>query len=80
MKLNREEIAARLAASPEHDVCVLRIEEGDFGCEEHRDPPRLWLLTETAAGERRSLELPEPRVEALGLTEGCTCCFADLHP
>ena len=79
MKLSHEEIAARLAASPEHDVCVLRIEEGDFGCEEHRDPPRLWLLTETAAGERRSLELPEPRVEALGLTEGCTCCFADLH-
>ena len=30
MKLNHEEIAARLAASPEHDVCVLRIEEGDF--------------------------------------------------
>ena len=52
MKLSHEEIAARLAASPEHDVCVLRIEEGDFGCEEHRDPPRLWLLTETAAGER----------------------------
>ena len=80
MKLSHEEIAARLAASPEHDVCVLRIEEGDFGCEDHRDPPRLWLRTETAAGERRSLELPEPRVEALGLAEGYTCCFADLHP
>ena len=51
MKLSHEEIAARLAASPEHDVCVLRIEEGDFGCEEH-----------------------------LGLAEGYTCCFADLHP
>ena len=80
MKLSHEEIAARLATSPEHDVCVLRIEEGDFGCEEHRNPPCLWLLTENAAGERHSLELPEPRVEALGLAEGCTCRRADLHP
>ena len=31
MKLSHEEIAARLAASPEHDVCVLRIEEGISG-------------------------------------------------
>ncbi|MDO4316210.1 MAG: hypothetical protein Q4C45_10565 [Oscillospiraceae bacterium] len=79
MKLSNEEVAARLAAAPDHDVCVLRIEDGDFGCEEPKDPPLLWLLVQTADGARRSRELPEPRVEALGLTEGCTCRLEDLH-
>lgn len=79
MKLSKEEAASRLAAAPEHDVCVLRIEDGDFGCEEPKDPPLLWLLVQTADGKQVSLELPEPRVEALGLTEGGTCCLADLH-
>ena len=36
MKLTQAEAAARIAAAAGHDVCVLRIEEGDFGCEEHR--------------------------------------------
>ena len=31
MRLTDEEVAARIAAVPEHDVCVLRIEDGDFG-------------------------------------------------
>lgn len=80
MRLSDEEAAARIAAAPGCDACVLRIEDGDFGCEEPKDPPLLWLLVQTADGNRRSLELPEPRVEALGLTEGRACRFEDLHP
>jgi hypothetical protein len=79
MRLSNEEVAARLAAAPEHDVCVLRIEDGDFGCEEPKDPPLLWLMVQRANGDKLSRELPEPRVEALGLTEGCTCRMEDLH-
>jgi hypothetical protein len=79
MRLSNEEVAARLAAAPEHDVCVLRIEDGDFGCEEPKDPPLLWLMVQRANGDKLSREIPEPRVEALGLTEGCTCKLEDLH-
>jgi hypothetical protein len=79
MRLSDEEVAARLAAAPEHDVCVLRIEDGDFGCEEPKDPPLLWLMVQRANGDKLSREVPEPRVEALGLTEGCTCKLEDLH-
>lgn len=79
MKLSNEEAAARIAAAPGHDVCVLRIEDGDFGCEEHREPAPLWLLCQTAEGVRFSLDIPETRVAALGLTEGCTCRREDLH-
>jgi hypothetical protein len=79
MRLSNEEVAARLAAAPEHDVCVLRIEDGDYGCEEPKDPPLLWLMVQRANGDKLSRELPEPRVEALGLTEGCTCRLEDLH-
>ena len=31
MRLTDAEAAARIAATPGHDVCVLRIEDGDFG-------------------------------------------------
>ena len=79
MRLTDEEVAARIAAAPEHDVCVLRIEEGDFGCEERREPAPLWLLCQTADGKKFSLDIPETRVEALGLTEGCTCRKVDLY-
>ena len=79
MKLTEAEAAARIAAAPGHNVCVLRIEEGDFGCEERRDPAPLWLLCQRSDGVRFSLDIPEPRVEALGLTEGCTCREEDLH-
>lgn len=79
MTLPGEEVRARLAAAPEHDVCVLRMEDSDFGCEEPKDPPLLWLLVQTADGRKFSRELPEPRVEDLGLTEGCTCRLEDLH-
>ena len=79
MRLTDEEVAARIAAAPEHDVCVLRIEEGDFGCEERRDPAPLWLLCQRSDGVRFSLDSPETRVEALGLTEGCTCREEDLY-
>lgn len=78
MKLTEAEAAARLAASPKDDICILRIEDGAYGCEEYRDPPRLWLLVQNAHGEKRSLEIPEPAVEALRLVEGCTCRLADL--
>ena len=79
MRLTVEEAAARIAAAPGHDLCVLRIEEGDFGCEEHRDMTSLWLLCQRADGTRFSLDIPETRVDALGLTEGCTCREEDLH-
>lgn len=79
MKLSKEAVAARLAAAPEDDVCVLRIEDGDFGCEEPKDPPLLWLLVQTADGRQFSREIPELRVEALGLREGGTCRLEDLH-
>ena len=79
MRLTVQEAAARIAAAPGHDVCVLRIEEGDFGCEEHRDPVPLWLLCQRADGTRFSLDIPETQVDALGLTEGCTCREEDLH-
>lgn len=78
MRLTVEEAAARIAAAPGHDVCVLRIEEGDFGCEEHRKPAPLWLLCQGADGRRFSLDLPETRVDALGLREGDTCRREDL--
>ena len=73
MRLTEQEAAARIAAAPDHDVCVLVIGEGDYGCEEHREPSPLWLFCQRADGSRFSLDVPEARVEALGLTEGCTC-------
>ena len=79
MKLTEAEAAARIAAAPGHNVCVLRIEEGDFGCEERQDPAPLWLLCQRSDGVRFSLDIPETRVEALGLTEGCTCREEDLY-
>jgi len=79
MKLTDKEVAARLAAATEHDVCVLRIEDGDYGCEEPQDPPLLWLLVQRINGDKIPREVPEPRVAALGLTEGCTCRLDDLH-
>ena len=75
MKLTDQEVAARLAAHPEHDVCVLRIENGDYGCEEIPDPPRLWLLVQAADGQKFSMELPEPRVAAMALADGDACCL-----
>ena len=79
MRLTDQEVAARLAAHPEHDVCVLRMENGDYGCEEIPDPPRLCLLVQAADGQKFSMELPEPRVAAMGLAEGGTCCLRDLR-
>ena len=79
MKLTQAEAAARIAAAAGHDVCVLRIEDGDFGCEERREPAPLWLLCQRADGVRFSLDIPQTRVDALGLIEGCTCREEDLH-
>ena len=79
MKLTDAEVAARLAANPEDDVCVLRIEDGDYGCEEILEPPMLWLLVQNARGDKFSWDLPESRVTELGLTEGCPCQRGDLH-
>ena len=79
MRMTEEEAAARIAAAPGDDACVLRIEDGDFGCEEHREPPMLWVLVQDAAGNQTSRDLPEPRAAALGLAEGGTCRLEDLH-
>ena len=78
MELTDAQAAERIAAAPGTDVCVLRIEDGDYGCEEPRDPPLLWLRVKTADGRVFSREVPEPKVAALGLAEGGTCRLADL--
>ena len=44
----------------------------------HRDADEVGVAL--ADGQKFSLDIPENRVEALGLTEGCTCRRADLHP
>ncbi|WP_455582678.1 hypothetical protein [Dysosmobacter sp.] len=75
----REEAARRLAAAPGADALVVRIGEGDYGCEEPGGTPMLWLLLQTANGQTISRELPEARAAALGLTEGGVCRLADLH-
>ena len=79
MKLTEAEAAARIAAAPGRGGVVLRSGGGDVGCEEHREPAPLWLLCQRADGVRFSLDIPETRVEALGLTEGGTCREEDLH-
>ena len=79
MKLTAEEVRQRLDAAPGYDGCVLRIEDGDFGCEEMPDPPHLWLLVQLRDGSQRSFDLSERRVNALGLTEGGVCRLSDLH-
>ena len=78
MKLTNEEIRARLAAAPEHDVCVLRIEDGDYGCEEPPEIPALWLQLCDREGQLMVREIPEPVINTLGLTEGCTCKLEQL--
>lgn len=78
MELPDGEVAARLAAAPGDDVCILRIEESEFGCEEQRCPPRLWLLVETADGQRFSREIAEAQAVELGLFVGGTCRLSQL--
>ena len=77
--LTQEEAAARLAAAPAGSVCLLAIREGDYGCEEHRGPLLLWLLWQRQDGARVSRELPEAKINALGLREGGVYLESDLQ-
>ena len=70
-------LLTRLLASPEYDAAIVRIAEGDFGCEE-RETPMLWLLFLLRDGSQLSRELPESLVERLGLAEGSLCRLSDL--
>lgn len=72
-------LLTQLDQYPDCDAAVLRIEEADYGCEEPKDPPGLWLLLLTRQGEI-AREVPEPLVERLNLTEGSLCRLADLTP
>ena len=75
--MNNIDLLSRLTASPEYDAAVLRIAEGDFGCEE-REEPLLWLLLLLRDGTQISREIPEPLAENLHLTEGSLCRLTDL--
>ena len=70
-------LLTRLLASPEYDAAIVRIAEGDFGCEE-RETPMLWLLFLLRDGSQLSRELPESLVARLGLAEGSLCRLSDL--
>ena len=70
-------LLTRLLASPEYDAAIVRIAEGDFGCEE-REIPMLWLLFLLRDGSQLSRELPEDLVNKLALTEGSLCRISDL--
>ena len=52
-------LLSRLQSSAEYDAAILRIAEGDFGCEE-RETPMLWILFLLRDGTRFSREIPEP--------------------
>lgn len=75
--MNNLELLTRLQASPEYDAAILRIAEGDFGCEE-RETPMLWILFLLQDGSQTSQELPESLMDRLGLTEGSLCRLSDL--
>ena len=76
--MDRIALLDQLHSYPGYDAAVLRIEDADFGCEEPKDPPDLWLLLLTEQGEF-SREVPEKLVERLHLTIGSLCCLADLN-
>ena len=73
-----EELLRRLTASPEYDAAVLRVAEGDFGCEE-REEPMLFVQLLLRNGTMLSREFPESLVDNLRLAEGCLCRLQDLN-
>ena len=75
--MNEKELLAVLKAAPDHDIAILDITEADFGCEE-REEPMLWVQFMLPNGSRGSMELPESRVNALGLAEGMLFRLQDL--
>ena len=76
--MDRAALLEQLRSYPGYDAAVLRIEDADFGCEEPKDTPDLWLLLLTEQGEL-SREVPEELVEQLHLTIGSLCRLADLN-
>jgi hypothetical protein len=79
--MNRDALLAKLRADASCDAAVVCIGEADYGCEERADnaPALVWLLLLTRDGVEQSLELPESRLNALGLHEGDLCTLAELH-
>lgn len=75
--MNEQELLTALRADSDHDIAILSITEADFGCEE-RDEPLLWVQFMLPNGSRGSMELPESRVNALGLAEGILFRLQDL--
>ena len=71
------DLLKQLQMSPEYDAAILRIAEGDFGCEE-RESPMLWVLFLARDGTQFSREFPEDLVIRAGLTEGSLCRLSDL--
>jgi len=76
--MDKTTLLEQLQQYPDYDAAVLRIEDADYGCEEPRDPPNLWLLLLTNQGDLLPREVPEPLVEQLHLTIGSLCRLADL--
>lgn len=75
--MNEKELLTALRADPDHDIAILRIAEADFGCEE-RSEPMLWVQFMLPNGSCGSMELPESRVNALGIAEGSLSRLQDL--
>jgi len=76
--MDKAVLLEQLRSYPDYDAAVLRIEDADFGCEEPKDSPDLWLLLLTEQGEF-SREIPEKLVERLHLTIGSLCRLSDLE-
>ena len=78
--MNSEELLARLRADERYDAAVLRMGEADYGCEERPEdaPEMVWLLVLTADGRERSMEVPAPTADRLGLAEGTLCRMDQL--
>ncbi len=75
--MTREEALARLVAAPESDICILRIEDADYGCEECRDAAMVWVQVVRRDGELLSMEIPESVLA--GLKIGSVCRLSDLR-
>lgn len=75
--LTREQAIARLVAKPEADACILRIEDADYGCEECRDLPLVWV--QVLHREKGLLSMEVPQAALTGMTVGSTCRMCDLR-
>lgn len=75
--MTRDEAATSLTAAPDADACILRIEDADYGCEECRAVPLVWVQVLRRDGELQSMEVPESALA--GLSVGSVCRLAELR-